>query len=76
MISNQVLQSTLDGLKLISRVDMCIIDSEGLVAASTFENAENFCEPAVSIVPLMLKLSPVVLTETFAPSVVSKVRYE
>ena len=48
MISNQVLQSTLDGLKLISRVDMCIIDTEGIVAASTFEHAENFRDSVVS----------------------------
>ena len=48
MISNQVLQSTLDGLKLISRVDMCIIDSEGIVAASTFDHAEEFRDSAVS----------------------------
>ena len=48
MISNQVLQSTLEGMKLISRVDMCIIDTEGIVAASTFEHAEDFRESAVS----------------------------
>lgn len=47
MISNQVLQSTLDGLKVISRVDMCIMDTEGIVLASTFENAESFRESAV-----------------------------
>ena len=44
MISNQVLQSTLDGLKVISRVDMCIMDTEGIVLAATFEQAENFRE--------------------------------
>ena len=44
MISNQVLQSTLDGLKVISRVDMCIMDTEGIVLATTFEQAENFRE--------------------------------
>ncbi len=44
MVSNQVLQSTLDGLKVISRVDMCIMDTEGIVLAATFEQAENFRE--------------------------------
>ena len=29
MISNQILQNTIDGLKGITRVDMCIIDTEG-----------------------------------------------
>ena len=36
MISNQILQSTLDGLKGISRTDLCITDMEGKVLASTF----------------------------------------
>ena len=47
MISNQVLQSTLDGLKVISRVDMCIMDTEGIVLATTFEEAENLRESAI-----------------------------
>ena len=41
MISNQVLQNTLDGLKSISRTDLCITDVEGKVLASTF--SENVC---------------------------------
>lgn len=48
MISNQVLQSTLEGLKVISRVDMCLMDTEGIVMASTFEHAENFRDSVVS----------------------------
>ena len=48
MISNQVLQATLDGLKQISRVDMCIIDTEGIVAASTFDHAEHFRDSVLS----------------------------
>ncbi len=31
MISNQVLQNTLEGLKEISRTEFCIIDTEGKV---------------------------------------------
>lgn len=36
MISNQVLQTTIEGLKNISRVDLCVADSEGKVLVSTF----------------------------------------
>ena len=48
MISNQVLQSTLEGLKMISRVDMCVLDTDGIVAASTFDNAEDFRDSVIS----------------------------
>lgn len=50
MISNQVLQSTVDGLKAISRVDLCVMDTEGIVLASTFEGAESFRESVLSFV--------------------------
>ena len=36
MISNQVLQNTLEGLKDISRTEFCLIDTDGKVLASTF----------------------------------------
>ena len=36
MISNQILQNTIDGLKGITRIDLCIIDVEGKVLAATF----------------------------------------
>ena len=35
MISNQVLQNTLEGLKEISRTEFCVIDTDGKVLAST-----------------------------------------
>ncbi len=35
MISNQILQSTLDGLKAIARVELCVIDVDGKTAATT-----------------------------------------
>ena len=38
MISNQILQTTVDGLKEISRVDLCVIDAEGKVVAKTLDN--------------------------------------
>ena len=39
MISNQVLQNTLEGLKEISRTDFCVIDTDGKMMASTFMDA-------------------------------------
>ena len=35
MISNQILQNTIDGLKAIARVDFCVMDVDGKEAAST-----------------------------------------
>lgn len=40
MISNQVLQNTLEGLKEISRKEFCIIDTEGKLLATTFPDFE------------------------------------
>ena len=42
MISNQVLQNTIDGLKGITRIDLCVIDTEGKVLASTFPEADAY----------------------------------
>ena len=47
MISNQILQTTVDGLKAISRVDFCVIDADGKVAAKTFEDAQNCIADAI-----------------------------
>lgn len=41
MISNQILQNTIDGLKGIARIDLCVIDTEGMVLATTFPEAEE-----------------------------------
>lgn len=35
MISNQILQNTIDGLKNIARVDLCVVDVEGKAIAAT-----------------------------------------
>ncbi|MDR1914320.1 MAG: PucR family transcriptional regulator, partial [Clostridiales bacterium] len=35
MLSNQILQNTLDGLKNITRRDMSVVEREGKVSAST-----------------------------------------
>lgn len=42
MISNQILQTTIEGLKGITSVDLCICDTEGKVLASTFAEAEEY----------------------------------
>ena len=41
MISNQILQTTIEGLKVISRIDLCVIDLEGNVLATTFPDMEE-----------------------------------
>jgi len=45
MISNQILQSTIDGLKGISRVDLCIMDPDGKEVAYTADMSK--CADAV-----------------------------
>lgn len=40
MVSSQVLQKSIDELRGITRVDICIVDLEGQVLASTFEKDE------------------------------------
>lgn len=42
MISNQILQTNIEGLKGITRVDLCICDTEGKVLAATFTGAEEY----------------------------------
>lgn len=42
MISNQILQNTIDGLKGIARVELCVMDTEGKTLATTFDNSENY----------------------------------
>ncbi|MCF0132904.1 MAG: helix-turn-helix domain-containing protein [Blautia sp.] len=44
MISNQVLQNTLEGLKEISRTEFCVIDTDGKALASTY--ADFSIQPA------------------------------
>ena len=42
MISNQTLQNTIEGLKGITRIDLCVMDTEGKVLASTFTDTEDY----------------------------------
>ena len=50
MISNQILQSTIEGLKEISRIDFCVIDLEGNVLAATFPESEEYRSSVVPFV--------------------------
>ena len=50
MISNQILQNTIDGLKNITKTDLCVIDVEGNVLATTSQEAEKFAASARSFV--------------------------
>ena len=50
MISNQILQNTIDGLKGITRTDLCIIDTEGKVLAATFPDTDGYVNPALAFV--------------------------
>lgn len=50
MISNQILQSTIDGLKEISRIDFCVIDLEGNVLAATFSELEEYRSSVIPFV--------------------------
>lgn len=40
MISNQIIQNSVEELKAITRVDFCVIDLEGMIVASTFDKME------------------------------------
>ena len=42
MISNQILQNTIEGLKGITRIDFCVIDTDGKTLASTFAEHMSF----------------------------------
>ena len=46
MISNQILQSTIDGLRSIARVELCVVDVDGKLAATTSEEMESCTEAA------------------------------
>ena len=44
MISNQILQDTIDGIKAITRIDLCVMDTEGKPLASTLDAVEEYRE--------------------------------
>ena len=41
MISNQILQNTVEGMKTITKVDLCVMDVGGKILASTCQKMEN-----------------------------------
>ena len=49
-ISNQILQNTIEGLKGISRIDFCVLDTEGKALATTFEDTWNYESAVLSFV--------------------------
>ena len=67
MISNQILQSTIEGLKGITRVDLCVMDTEGKNLASTFEGAEQYEEAVLNLVesPLIARCFPAISSSRF-----------
>lgn len=48
MISNQILQNTIDGLRGITKIDFCVLDTEGKILASTFSEEEIYVQAAES----------------------------
>ena len=42
MISNQILQDTIEGIKAITRVDLCVMDVEGKALATTLRDTEEY----------------------------------
>lgn len=48
MISNQIIQTTIDGLKTITRIELSVMDPEGKIIASTEENKLDDYDYAVS----------------------------
>lgn len=50
MISTQILQSTIDGLKSITRADICILDTDGKPIAATFEIGNEYESSVLSFV--------------------------
>jgi carbohydrate diacid regulator len=47
MITNQILQKTIDGLSSITKVDFAVTDPEGAVLASTMSDASQYSTPTV-----------------------------
>ena len=50
MISNQILQNTIEGLKNISRIDFSVLDTEGKALAATFEDTKDYESAVLSFV--------------------------
>ena len=47
MISNQILQDTVTGIKSITRVELCVMDTEGKILATTMRGMEEYGDEVV-----------------------------
>lgn len=47
MISNQILQNTIEGLKTIARIELCVVDVDGKIIASSTSEMEHCTLPAM-----------------------------
>ena len=50
MISNQILQNTIEGLKAITRIDLGVMDTEGKSLATTFSQPRDYDRDVVAFV--------------------------
>ena len=50
MISNQILQNTIEGLKAITRIDLGVMDTEGKCLATTFSQPKDYEREVVAFV--------------------------
>ena len=50
MISNQILQDTIEGIKSITRIDLCVMDTEGKILASTLRDAGEYEKAVLAFV--------------------------
>ncbi len=50
MISNQILQNTIEGIKSISRVDLHVADTDGKIVATTSQAGDQFGHAIMSFV--------------------------
>lgn len=50
MISNQILSTTIEGIKNISKVDFCVADTEGKTIAATFDCGNTYEEAIMAFV--------------------------
>ena len=48
MISNQILQDTVTGIKSITRVELCVMDTEGKILATTMRGMEEYEDEVVN----------------------------
>lgn len=50
MISNQILQDTIEGIKSITRIDLGVMDTEGKMLASTLKDSEEYEKAVLTFV--------------------------